>query len=138
MPLSRNKLAVLHIARKKLSLDEATYRRLLVQIAGEVSAKDLDDDGFRAVMGFFEYLGFAPQHSQGQDYGQRAGMASFAQLELIRTLWDEYTRFEGSADNLNKWVLRTFKVSSLRFLTKPVAQKAITALMKMKARERAA
>jgi hypothetical protein len=44
-------------------------------------------------------------------------MASWAQIELIRTLWTEITlgAYEGESE-LNKWLLRCFKVSSLRFL----------------------
>lgn len=138
MTMSRKQLALIHVAAKKLKLDDGHYRSALVQIGGATSSKDLDREGFEALMGYFEYLGFQPLKAGGADYGARPGMASFAQLELIRALWDEYTKFEGSADCLNKWVQRSFKVSSLRFLTKPTAQKAITALKKMKARERAA
>lgn len=62
-------------------------------------------------------------------------MASFAQLELIRQLWQEHTGFayEGEAE-LEAWLLRCFKVSTLRFLTKAQAQKAITALIAMRRR----
>lgn len=138
MALNKRQLAVLHIARQTLNLDEPTYRRALVQIAGVASARDLDEDGFRAMMGWFDYLGFAPNRPLGPDFGPRAGMASHAQLEMIRALRDEYTGFQGRPEGLNTWILRTFKVSSLRFLTKDAAQKAITALLKMKARGRAA
>jgi len=52
---------------------------------------ELDGDGFEAMMGLFEYLGFRPLVSQGPSYGARPGMASFAQIELIRALSREYT-----------------------------------------------
>ncbi|MGR3503286.1 phage protein GemA/Gp16 family protein [Pseudaestuariivita sp.] len=61
-------------------------------------------------------------------------MASFAQIELIRALWNEYTTGETSEAALNKWLLRCFKVGSLRFLTAAQGPKAITALKAMKAR----
>lgn len=106
-----------------------------LHIAGVTSTRDLDRDGFEALMGFFEYCGFAPLDRRGPDYGKRPGMASFAQLELIRTLWREFTRGAyGGEDELNKWLLRSFKVSSLRFLTAEAARKAITGLKAMKAR----
>ena len=44
--------------------------------------------------------------------------------------------YDGEAE-LNKWLLRTFKVSSLRFLSKDAARKVITALKAMKARAKA-
>ncbi|NRB19768.1 MAG: DUF1018 domain-containing protein [Rhodobacteraceae bacterium] len=62
-------------------------------------------------------------------------MASFAQIELIRTLWGEFTRdaYDGE-DGLNKWLERSWKTSSLRFLKVETAPKIITALKAMKAR----
>lgn len=135
MPLNRKQIAILHVAKSKLGISEAEYRAALVQIAGVESSTELDRGGFEALMGFFEYLGFEPLRRRGADYGARPGMASFAQLELIRELWREYTRGAyGSEDELNKWLLRSFKVSSLRFLTMEAARKAITAHKAMKAR----
>ena len=40
-------------------------------------------------MGFFEYCGFRPLGKGAPRYGKRPGMATFAQLELIRELWRE-------------------------------------------------
>ena len=135
MPLNRKQIAILHVAKSKLGISEAEYRAALVQIAGVESSTELDRGGFEALMGFCEYLGFEPLVRRGPDYGKRPGMASFAQLELIRELWREYTLgANGSEDELNKWLLRSFKVSSLRFLTMEAARKAITALKAMKAR----
>jgi hypothetical protein len=70
----------------------------------------------------------------GPDYGKREGFACFAQLELVRTLWREWTCGEGTAEQLNAWLNRTFKITHIRFLTAKDAQKAIGALRKMKAR----
>ena len=135
MGLSKNQNAILHVARGKLNLSDTAYRSALVQVAGVTSSTELDRDGFEAMMGLFDYMGFKPLVSKGQNYGARAGMASFAQLEFIRNLWNEYTRGVHEDENaLNKWLLRTFKISSLRFMTKAQAQKAITALKNMKSR----
>lgn len=134
MTISSNQLKLLWTAKTKLKLSDDMFRTALVHIAGVTSSKDLDADGFAAIMGFFEYLGFAPLVRQGQNYGDRPGMASFAQIELIRTLWREYTQDQAGEDALNKWLERSFKVSSLRFLRAASAQKVITALKAMKAR----
>ncbi|MBQ2260396.1 MAG: regulatory protein GemA [Loktanella sp.] len=133
MAMSKKQLAILHVAKGKLALSEAQYRTALVQIAGVTSSTELDQGGFEAMMGFFEYLGFKPLSASGPDYGERPGMASFAQIELIRTIWSEYTN-QGGEDALNKWLTRTFKVSSLRFLTMTKARNAIAALKHMKSR----
>ena len=87
MTISRNQITLLFVAKSKLGLSEADFRAALVHIAGVTSTRDLDRDGFEALMGFFEYLGFAPLDRRGPDHGKRPGMASFARLELIRQLW---------------------------------------------------
>ncbi|ABG30066.1 regulatory protein GemA [Roseobacter denitrificans] len=134
MKLTNKQMALLHVAKSKLDLSEHQYRATLVQIAEVTSATELDQDGFDAIMGFFEYLGFTPLTPRAKDYGTRPGMASFAQIELILALWHEYTGGKAGEAELNKWLLRTWKISSLRFLSKAMAPKAITALKSMKAR----
>lgn len=133
MTLTNKQKAILHVAKGKLHMSDRNYRAALVHVAGVTSSTELDKAGFDAMMGLFEYLGFEPLVVRGADYGDRPGMASFAQIELIRAIWAEYTD-DGGEDALNKWLLRCFKVSSLRFLKKAPAQKAITALKAMKAR----
>lgn len=135
MSISHKQLALIHVARRKLDLSEETYRTALAKVAGVGSATELDQQGFEALMGLFAYLGFDPVRPGGKDFGPREGMASFAQCELIRALWHEYTRqmYEGE-DELNKWLFRSQKVSLLRFLTSAKARKVITALKAMKSR----
>lgn len=134
MTVTRKQITLLHVAKSKLGLTENEYRSTLVNIGGVVSSKELDPEGFEAVMGFFEYLGFTPLASKAKDYGQRPGMASFAQIKLILALWHEYTHGKAGEAELNKWLLGTWKISSLRFLTLATAPKVITALKAMKTR----
>jgi len=134
MPISRNQNALLRVAKAKLRLSDELYRLALVQVAGVTSSTELDAEGFASIMGLFEHLGFRPLDRRGPAYGERPGMASFAQIELIRALWAEYTRDRAGEAELNKWLLRCFRLSSLRFLTAATAPKAITALKSMKAR----
>ncbi|MCX7299913.1 MAG: regulatory protein GemA [Rhodobacterales bacterium] len=138
MPISRSQKAILHVAKAHLKLTDAHYRSALVQIAGVTTSTELDQEGFDAVMGFFGYCGFKPLEKTGHDYGERPGMASFAQIELIRALWREWSgqRVAGKdvdATGLNTWLKRTFKVDSLRFLSSADGQKAIAVLKAMKA-----
>ena len=138
MSITSRQIALLKVGAKKLGLSDRDYRLILTHIAGVTSATELDRASFDAVLGFLEWKGFAPMTAHGPDYGPRPGMASFAQIELIRALWSEFTHgaYDGEAE-LNKWLLRTFKVSSLRFLSKDAARKVITALKAMKARAKA-
>ena len=135
MDISKRQLAFLHVAKSKLGLTDDTYRAALAQIGGVTSSKELDRGGFEAMVGFFEYLGFTPTGAKDRNYGARPGMASFPQIELIRALWDEYTRFSyRDEDELNTWLEHYWKISSLRFLTAAQAPKVITALKAMKSR----
>ena len=135
MTISKSQKAILHVAKAKLALDDDTYRQALVRIAGVTSSTDLDQGGFEAVMGFFEYCGFRPLAKDAPRYGDRPGMASFAQLELIRELWREVHRARVCDDAaLIGWLSKYFKVDSMRFLTQDAGRKAITALKAWKCR----
>ena len=134
MPLSKRQITLIHVAKTKLGLDDDLYRAVLVNLCGVTSSTELDQAGFEALLAFFEWRGFRPLTLNGANYGPRPGMASYAQLELIRALWFEFTKGQGKEDALNTWLERCFKVSSLRFLTKENARKAIVGLKAMKTR----
>ncbi|WP_281825595.1 regulatory protein GemA [Jannaschia rubra] len=132
--------ALLAVARKALDMNEMSWRATLAQIGHVTSARDLDREGFDAIIGFFEWLGFAPGTVKGPLYGDRPGFASTAQAQLIRALWWEWSLAGGDdrASGLAAWMKRTFDVEDMRFLTGADAGKVITALKAMKARKRAA
>ncbi|MEZ5796946.1 MAG: phage protein GemA/Gp16 family protein [Paracoccaceae bacterium] len=68
-------------------------------------------------------------------YGNRPGMATFAQLELIRELWREIHGATTCDDEaLMGWLRKWFKVDSMRFLTMEAARKVITGLKAWKGR----
>jgi hypothetical protein len=139
MTLSRQQTAILHVAKTKLGWDDDTYRLALVRIAGVTTSKDLDQAGFEAMMGFMEHMGFRPLAKGGPRYGNRPGMATFAQLELIRELWRELHDQDVCDDeHLTGWLLKYHKVSSMRFLTLDMARKVIVALKAWKARPKRA
>ncbi|MFV0291996.1 MAG: regulatory protein GemA [Paracoccus sp. (in: a-proteobacteria)] len=135
MTISKAQKAIIHVAKGKLGWDEDTYRQVLIRIAGVTSSTELDQEGFSAVMGFAEYCGFRPLGKGAPRYGNRPGMATFAQLELIRELWREVHGARDCDDAaLLGWLRKYFKVDSMRFLTLGGARKAITALKAWKSR----
>lgn len=139
MTLTNPQKAILHVAKAKLHWDDETYRMVLVRIAGVTTSKDLDQDGFAAVMGFAEYCGFRPLAKGAPRYGNRPGMATYAQLELIRELWRElHDQATCDDEALTGWLLKYHRVSSMRFLTLEAARKCIVALKAWKARPRRA
>lgn len=139
MTLSKSQIKILHVAKSKLKWDDDTYRLALVRIAGVTTSKDLDQDGFEAMMGFADFCGFRPLAKGAPRYGNRPGMATFAQLELIRELWRElHDQAVCDDEHLTGWLLKYHKVSSMRFLTLDAARKVIVALKAWKARPRRA
>lgn len=135
MTISKPQKTILHVAKTKLGLDDDLYRQALVRIAGVTSSTELDQTGFEAVMGFFEYCGFRPLGKGAPKYGNRPGMATFAQIELIRELWRELHYADQCDDDaLIGWLRKYQKVDSLRFLTQDGARKTITAFKAWKAR----
>jgi hypothetical protein len=131
--MTHAQLALLHLAKRQLKLHEDDYRAILKSVGGVESAKQLDAAGFEAVMRYFHKCGFESTWRK-RNYGDRAGMASMRQLNLIRELWREYTGADDEAA-LNKWLVRTCKASALRFLTPGAARTAITGLKTMLARQ---
>ncbi|MFN3721885.1 MAG: regulatory protein GemA [Paracoccaceae bacterium] len=135
MTLTRPQISLIHVAKSKLGWDDDTYRQVLVRIAGVTTSKDLDQEGFEAVMGFADWCGFKPLGKGAPRYGDRPGMATFAQIELIRELWREVQGARICDDAaLGGWLLKYHKVHSMRFLTLDGARKVITALKAWKAR----
>ena len=139
MTISKSQKTILHVAKAKLGLDDDLYRQALVRIAGVTSSTELDQAGFEAMMGFFEYCGFRPLAKGAPRYGNRPGMATFAQIELIRELWRElHDARECDDEALLGWLRKYHKVDSMRFLTMEAARKSITTLKAWKARPRRA
>ena len=139
MTLSRPQKAILHVAKAKLAWSDDDYRSALVRIAGVTTSSDLDQEGFEAMMGFADYCGFRPLAKGAPRYGDRSGMATFAQHELIRELWRElHDQAVCDDEALTGWLLKYHKVSSMRFLTLEAARKVIVALKAWKARPRRA
>ena len=132
MTLAPKRLQLVQVARKRLALGEEDYRSILLQYGGCSSAKALDARGFEAVMDRFCQLGFTST-ARARTFGERAGMASPAQVALIRKLWAE-TVDDPAEANLNTFLEHRFKVSALRFLPKERAGGVVTALKAMAAR----
>lgn len=134
--LSPSKLSLIHVAKRQLSLSDEDYRSILGLYGGVTSAAMLDQQGFDAVMERFTELGFRST-SKRRPMPLRAGMASPAQVQLMRNIWAECTDGEGTDASLGKWLERQFKVSALRFVTAELAPKVLGGLKAMKAKQRA-
>jgi hypothetical protein len=129
--LPRVKIGLLHVAKSRLKLSDDDYRSILLSSGGVTSTRDLDERGFEAVMDRFRGLGFVSA-ARKRGHGQRLGMATPAQLDLILTLWRRAAADPTDA-HLNTW-LEHFGVSALRFVDATTARKVIGALRAWSAR----
>lgn len=133
MTMNAKRLQLVQIARRRLGLDEESYRSILRDYGGADSATALDDRGFAMVMDRFRYLGFVSDKRRASfSFADRAGMASAAQIALIRELWGKLSR-DGSEAALNKWIAR-FGVDALRFVDATRARRIVGALRAWEAR----
>lgn len=129
------KVRLIQVARKRNAMEDRRYYSMLQGYGGVVSANDLDGRGFDLCMAFLEAEGFErePLAVAKPGFGRRPGFASPEQVELIRALWREWSGSEVEAE-LNAWLERYHRASTLRFLTSAGAGKVITSLKAMKAR----
>ena len=128
--LSADKIALIHVARRRLDMQDDDYRTMLLRVAGVESARDLGMAGFRQMMDAFAMLGFQSD-SAARNFGRREGMAGAGHVAAIRRLWGEYTDGEGTDATLGKWLERTWGVSALRFVTAEKAPKVVAVLKGM-------
>jgi len=128
--LSAKKIALLHVAKKQLGLDDDSYRDILGRCGGVESAADLDEVGFLYVMKYLTTLGFRSTWTQ-RTFGNRPNMASPAQVELMRDLSAEaYGPDEGDVKP-NAWLAKYHHIGALRFVDARKASKVIHALRQM-------
>lgn len=57
-------IAKIHIAKKDLAMDDATYRDVLVRVTGKDSCKKMSLDELKAVIEDLKRLGFKPKQTQ--------------------------------------------------------------------------
>lgn len=131
------KVALIHVARRQLGMNEDDYRALLLRVTGVSSARDLTEGKFRQLMEVFAMLGFQSDSAK-TNLGRRPGMATPGHIAAIRALWSEYTDGQGTEQQLGKLLEKTWHVSALRFLPAEMGPKVILALRAMCARRKKA
>ena len=132
MKLAPNKVRLIQVAKRRVGMAADDYRAMLFRCGGVASSRDLDADGFEAVMAHFKRLGFVSDFAKGT-FGDRPGYATPAQLRLALKLWREFSPGGTDAD-FRAWLERYHGVSSLRFARTAKAGAIITALKAMAAR----
>lgn len=123
----REKLAIIHLAKKECALNEEAYRALLFGASGVASASLVESEAqFESIMRAFERLGFSSTARRTR----KSPYCSPGQMEYIKALWIAASR-EKSASALRAMVKRIGHVDDPRFLDKRGASAVILALRDM-------
>jgi len=130
MQNKRTQLAIIHVAKKQLGLDEEAYRAVLSG-AGAASAKDITNGAqFNTIMAAFQQLGFKSTSRAGKRRTTAAGvpgMISRRQEYYIKGLWALASRAKDEL-SLRRLVKRIGKVDDISFLSRRNASAVILAL----------
>ena len=128
--LTRKQIALIHVAKKQLGLNEDDYRAAVQTYGGAGSSKDLSRFGFKNLMKHLEKCGFK---STGES--SRPGMATPAQLRKITAAWFslEGRYFDKGAGwpALRGFLKKRFGVDHTRFLTFKKAHQVIEAIKRI-------
>jgi len=127
---SRNRLiALIHVAKKELALNEESYRALLDGATGKTSLKEMGNKDLKAVIERFKEFGF--KKSKPKRAGKRK-MAAGVQASLIRALWLSLYQLgqvrDPSEEAIAAYVRRMAKVDAVQFLTPSKADAVIAGL----------
>jgi hypothetical protein len=125
------RLAIIHVAKKQLGLDEDAYRAILSG-AGVASARDIITNAqFNNVMAAFAALGFkspgAAVKHQNTAAGTNPALISKRQEYYIRGLWALASRARDEK-SLRRIIKRIGKTDDIRFLSRRAASAVILAL----------
>ena len=135
MQNQKTMLAIIHIAKKQLGLDDEAYRAILSG-AGVTSSKDISSsEQFNTVMQAFTNLGFRCKARSGSVKARSTvsglpGMISKRQEYYIRGLWDLASRAKDEK-SLRAMIKRIGKTDDIRFLSRRTASAVILALRKI-------
>lgn len=122
-------LAKIHIAKKQMGLNEATYRDMLQSVAGVESAADLDVKGFDAVLAHLREAGFKakrPVRFPDKPQKHQVKVECRALMRKVEALLAEAKRPWSYGHGVAK---QMFKIQRLEWLDAVQLHKVVQALM---------
>lgn len=99
----RGLLAQVHIARKKLAMEDDDYRTLLERVTGHRSAKDCDDSQLRDAVAQFQGMGFRPSGG----VAKRRDLGASLTVRKARAMWISLYQL-GAIEDASDAALETF------------------------------
>ncbi len=132
MLINRNqKLALIHLAKKKLGLSDDQYRAVLVAVTGVDSSAQLQSERqFDDLMTRFLSLGFSTRRQNKRPTWSDFWRCTSSQRAQIEVLWKRVAR-SPTPESLRKFVQRMSGIDAPNWLDKTGATKVILALKKL-------
>lgn len=124
----RQQLTRIHLAKKKLGLDDATYRSLLLRVGGHASSADMTTEQRNAVLREFVRLGFKEARKTEQRRrwpGEPKNCDDVPMLRKVRALLTDEHRPWNYAHHLAE---RMFKVKRVEWLREDQLHSLVGAL----------
>ena len=123
--MTRAMIAKIHIAKKEMGLDDASYRNVLKAATGKDSSKALSERELERVLGKFRELGWKPKRSGSKPSGR-------PHVRKIHALWSALEKAgklrDASPAALRSFVQRQTGCDAAEFLTSREAGAVIEAL----------
>jgi len=130
-PYKGKMIQLIHIAKSKLGIDDATYRSILERKTGKTSSKSMSMSELESVLEHMRTLGFEDQ-SKPATKAQVKRLADDPQSKMIRHLWlrlrDLGQLRDSSESALATFVFRQTKVERLEWLNGYQAAQLIEAM----------
>ena len=114
--IDHKKLAVIHIVKNELNLNDNEYRNNLEKICGVRSAKELDDKGFRKLMRYFTRSGHYRSTMDGITFRQKMYIKNLTN----QTGWNE--------SHFTNFLKKYYKKEDIGAFSKKEASKLIESL----------
>ena len=134
-------IKLIHVLKGALSLDDPTYRELLLSRFRKNTSKKLTyseaSDLIREMEAHAVSVGVWRRKEKRYDrFGHRPGFASPKQLRMIEGMWKDVSRAQTEEDRktaLRHFLMRIVGIEDLRFLEPEHVRKVVNALKTMKA-----
>nr|WP_086940763.1 regulatory protein GemA [Thaumasiovibrio occultus] len=103
-------IQLIHVGKRELQLDDATYRALLQRETHKQSCKAMSIKELDAVLAAMERQGFKRKQRTAKRYSPKGGKARHPEIDKIRAIWIEMHRHsivkDGSENALDAYVRR--------------------------------
>jgi phage gp16-like protein len=144
-PRRRSELGMIHIAKKQIGLDDATYRMIVERISAKFRAQPVSSAGLmdqrerHALIEELKRLGFQPERVERAGGRKKERMAQSPQARKIRACWLDLKAL-GVLDDPSEKALRHFAqnmtgVGALDWLSPEDANRVIEGLKAWHKRE---